>query len=172
MLLDHFAAAQLRLVGLNLGESFGCGNRHLRFDDNNPIAFQIAAWRVGRLQDFAFALCKSYLVANEESAVGTQLGGIVLHERLPHVEPEPFVEQFDHEGCVARTASQSSLHGYALEKVCVYARQLEVASNELVGLDHEILALVAVHGAACYLEVAICVGRKLLVHLLDFQSVA
>ena len=51
------------------------------------------------------------------------------------------------------------------------AGNLEVGSNHIVCLHHEIVLLIAIYGIACYLEIAWHIARKLFAHELDFQRI-
>ena len=130
--------------------------RHQYIANSLSVAGSIAILRVGR---------------DEEGTVGTQLGCISLHLGIADVETEPLIQQTNHVGSIRRTATHTSLRRNTLHEMGMNAGNLEVGSNHIVCLHHEILLLIAIYCITCYLEIAWHIARKLFAHELDFQRI-
>ena len=132
---------------------------------------QVSVSVVGRSELVTDACGISRLCGYEESAVGTELCGIALHFCITHVQMKVFIEQANHIGRISRTAAESGLCGNAFAEMGVDAWKGEIAGNEVVCFDYQILAFVSANGNARYLQVARHIRRKSVIHFLNAEYI-
>ena len=109
VLAYDLTATLFGLAGMDVGVGLTGGDGDVGLHQGEVIAVEIAILPVGRLKDNADAGGKSGFSGDEESAVGSQAGSIAFHLGIADIEVVFLVEQPDHEGGIARTASQSGL---------------------------------------------------------------
>ena len=109
---------------------------------------------------------------DEVGTVGTQFGSISLHLRNTDVQAETLIEQTDHIGSIRRAATHSSLRWDSLDEMRMNAGNLEVGSQHIICLHHQVFLFVAIHGIACNLQVAGYLARKFFSHQLDLQGIS
>ena len=143
---DDVAAALRGTMGTDEGEGLLGGDGDVGTDDADVVVAEVEG---DGLQTLADALGIGWLREDEEGAVGTQTGSILLHLRGGEAELELLVEEPYHVGAVAGAAAHAGLCGYGLVETDADGRQRgEVVLQEVVGADDEVALGVALDGDA------------------------
>ena len=156
---------------------FGADGNVIALHHNQMIAPQIIARTTYRHQFFSNTFCIACSVTifgvsrNEVGTVCAQFGSISFHLRITDVETETLVQQTNHEGCIGRTATQTSLRRNTLHQVSMDAWNSEVGSQEIISLYNEIILFVAIHSVTCNLQITRNIAREFIAHELDFKCI-